>query len=429
MSEHQKTDPHSPTERRISGTSVMVVGTVVAAIGAYALQFVGGRALGPEGFAPVSAIWTMMFIITSVVHLPLEQQVTRLAATGESRDAGRRVKGGAIALAVVAGVAFVAATRSSLFEGDWGYALQTAVLFSAVGIAAVRRGELAGGAAYHAYGMATVAQTVAMLTVGLVALALIGTAHGLIWGLALGPLANLFYRPPPRPPAAHLSGQDGDGGPRERDHGRFLGAYIGASVSSQGLLAAGPLAVAVIGGGAATISILFVTFTLFRAPLTLLYAMQARILPVLVKLHLAGASERLRSTVVRVAVTGAILAPVGFAAGWWLGPRIIGLLYGNAFAPASFEAAAIATGVVLATATHLAGQALVATGRTGLLAAAWLSGLSVATIALLIAPGTPSARVALAFLLGEGVALAVASAVGLGSDALSAPAASSPPSA
>jgi O-antigen/teichoic acid export membrane protein len=393
----------------------MVVGTVVAAVGAYALQFAGGRTLGPEGFAPVSAIWTLMFIITSVIHLPMEQQVTRLVATGEGIRAGRRILAGAIALAVVVGVGFVAATLTTLFEGDRVYAWQAAVLFAAVGIAAVRRGELAGSTAYHSYGYATIAQTVTMLLVGIVALVLVGTAHGLIWGLALAPLANLLFRAP-RPAVRRGDRSDAEPAARSTDesaHGRFLGAYIGASVSSQGLLAAGPLAVVLIGGNAATVSILFVTFTLFRAPLTLLYAMQARFLPVLVRFHVRGDTRRLSATMIRVAASGAVLAPIGFLAGWTVGPAIIELLYGSAFAPAAVVAAAIAGGVVLATATHLAGQVLVATGQTGQLAIAWTTGLITAAAALVALPGTASARVAVAFLLGEAVALGAVSVLGL----------------
>jgi O-antigen/teichoic acid export membrane protein len=398
-----------------AGTGAMVVGTVVAAVGAYALQFAGGRTLGPEGFAPVSAIWTLMFIITSVVHLPMEQQVTRLVATNEGIRAGRRILAGAIALAVVLGVGFVAATLTSLFEGDWVYAWQAAVLFAAVGIAAVRRGELAGSTAYRSYGYATIAQTIAMLLVGISALMLVGTAHGLIWGLALAPFANLLFRAPrstvhrgDRPDAEVTDRPTG-----EAAQGRFLGAYIGASVSSQGLLAAGPLAVMLIGGNAVTVSVLFVTFTLFRAPLTLLYAMQARVLPVLVRFHVRGDMRRLSSTMIRVAAAGAVLAPVGFVAGWAVGPVVIELLYGSAFVPEAVVAAAIAAGVVLATATHLAGQVLVATAQTGRLAIAWTTGLVAAAAALVVLPGSASARVALAFLVGEALALGTVSLLGL----------------
>jgi O-antigen/teichoic acid export membrane protein len=393
----------------------MVTGTIVAALGAYALQFVGGRALGPEGFAPVSAIWTLMFIITSVVHLPMEQQVTRMVARGQDLRSGRRILLGAIAVATLAGVAFVVATRATLFEGDSAYATQAAVLFAAVGIAAVRRGELAGSTAYRSYGYATIAQTVAMLLIGVAALMLVGTAHGLIWGLALGPLANLLFRPlrggrpDPVESVSKTTSPDAD----EPTHGRFLGAYVGASVSSQGLLAAGPLAVMLIGGTAASVSILFVTFTLFRAPLTLLYAMQARVLPVLVRLHLGGESRRLSATMVRIVAAGAVLAPLGFATGWILGPQVIELLYGAAFSPDTVVAATIAAGVVLATATHLAGQVLVAKGQTGRLAIAWTAGLLVAAVSLVVLTGTPAARVGVAFLLGEASALAVALLLGI----------------
>jgi hypothetical protein len=54
---------------------------------------------------------------------------------------------------------------------------------------------------------------------------------------------------------------------------------------------------------------------------------------------------------------------------------------------------------------QVAGQVLVAEGRTSRLAGAWFGGLIVAVVALLFLGGAPDVRVALAFLIGEGVAL------------------------
>jgi hypothetical protein len=53
----------------------------------------------------------------------------------------------------------------------------------------------------------------------------------------------------------------------------------------------------------------------------------------------------------------------------------------------------------------VAGQVLVAEGRTARLAGAWFGGLVVAVVALLLLGGAPDVRVAMAFLVGEAVAL------------------------
>jgi O-antigen/teichoic acid export membrane protein len=159
--------------------------------------------------------------------------------------------------------------------------------------------------------------------------------------------------------------------------------------------------------------VLFVTFTLFRAPLTLLYAMQARVLPALVHLHVAGKRRQLGVWMSRILLIGAVAAPIGYAAGRFVGPWVIGLLYGSAFVPSPVISGAVAAGVVLATASHLAGQVFVATGHTGRLAAAWTAGLVAASATLPYLPGPPGVRVAMAFLAGEVTALATIAATSI----------------
>lgn len=73
-----------------SGTGVMLAGTVVATIGAYVFQLLGGRALGPTAFAPVTVLWTVQFLVITVVMLPIEQMVIRRldSRAGDQRDFG-----------------------------------------------------------------------------------------------------------------------------------------------------------------------------------------------------------------------------------------------------------------------------------------------------------------------------------------------------
>src|SRR5690606_21813514 len=108
---------------------------------------------------------------------------------------------------------------------------------------------------------------------------------------------------------------------------RFLSGYVGGSSSSQLLLAGAPLAVLLLGGDDATVSTIFVTFTLFRGPLTLIYALQGRVLPHLVGLAHEGNREQLTKVTRKVVLVGAALAVLGGLAGWLLGPAIVDLLY------------------------------------------------------------------------------------------------------
>lgn len=181
--------------------------------------------------------------------------------------------------------------------------------------------------------------------------------------------------------------------------------YIGASAASQLLIAGAPLAVAALGAGPATISIVFVTFTLFRAPVTIVYLVQGRLLNLLVRIELAGEMARIGR--IRRSILLGGLAAVAFAGltGWLLGPSVVTLLYGAPFRPEPLVAALAATGVAGAAVSQLLGQLLVAAGSTSVLARRWAVGLGVATLVLIagavIGTSSPAVTVAAAFAAGE----------------------------
>jgi O-antigen/teichoic acid export membrane protein len=171
------------------------------------------------------------------------------------------------------------------------------------------------------------------------------------------------------------------------------------------LLGAAPIAVAALGASPALVSVVFVTFTLYRAPLTLIFALQGRILPYLVGVAGAGDRRKLGRFARGVVVAGAGLAVVGGFVGWLVGPGVVSVLFGEEFAPSAAVAALTAAGVMAAATAQIAGQVLVAEARTSRLAGAWLGGLLAAIVALLVIGGQPDVRVAFAFAIGEGVAL------------------------
>jgi hypothetical protein len=73
-----ETSMRSPTpDTRGSGTSYMVVGTLVAAIGAYLFQLIAGRVLGPTALAPITVLWTIQFLVFTTVFMPMEQLTIR----------------------------------------------------------------------------------------------------------------------------------------------------------------------------------------------------------------------------------------------------------------------------------------------------------------------------------------------------------------
>lgn len=381
----------------------MIGGIVVGTLLAYVFQLVGGRLLGPELFAPVSVLWTLMFLTGTVALTPVEQYVAREATAG-NRVLTRRPAAivAVVVLTALAAGTFTAVTNDALFRSERGFVVLGVLIVAATAPLFVARGLAIGQRRFDLYGAMLALEGVGRLLVGGVGLLIVGGPVGLAWGVALGPVLGLivptfrFERRATRPASERA--------------GAFLAPYIGASGASQLLLAGAPLAVAALGAVPATISIVFVTFTLFRAPVTIVYLLQGRLLNLLVRLELAG--ERRSIARIRRGIELGGLAAVTLAGvtGWLIGPSVVALLYGEAFRPEALVAALAATGVAGAGTAQLLGQLLVAEGRTVALARRWGVGLSVAAVVLLAGPAvgdlSPAVAVAAAFASGEVAAAA-----------------------
>lgn len=383
---------------RAPGTGFMVAGGLIGAVGAYLFQLYGGRVLGPEAFAPVSVLWTAFFILATILLVPVEQYVTREVASGR-----RAIPSDLIPASVMAGIgslvggAFVAVTLDDLFNGDPQYIFHIVLLMVGYALLFVAKGVLAGSRHFKLVGWVLIVETAARLFAGIVALQIVTDGASLGWAMVIGGLAVLGMRW-----WRYDSGSRID--PSSPARG-FLFGYSGGTASSQLLLGGAPIAVAALGASPAMISIVFVTFTLFRAPLTLIFALQGRILPYLVGLARGEDKLRLGSIARQVVLYGTILAITGGAVGWLAGPEVVALLYGQEFLPGRLVAMFAAAGVMAAAAAQIASQVLVAEGRTKRLASAWLGGLVAALIASFFLGGDPDVRVAGAFVIGEFTAL------------------------
>ena len=383
---------------RAPGTGFMVGGGLIGAIGAYLFQLYGGRVLGPEAFAPVSVLWTAFFILATILLVPVEQYVTREVASGRKAIPADLIPAGVMAgVGSLIGGVFVAVTLDELFNGDPQYIVHIVLLMIGYSLLFMAKGVLAGSRHFKGVGWVLIVETAARLFAGIVALQVVADGVSLGWAMVIGGFAVLGMRW-----WKHDKGQEIEPSSPAR---RFLFGYAGGTASSQVLLGGAPIAVAALGAGPELISIVFVTFTLYRAPLTLIFALQGRILPYLVGLSKEQDNVRLGQIARSVVVYGTGLAALGGAVGWLVGPEVIGLLYGEEFLPGQTMALFAAAGVMAAAAAQIASQVLVAEGRTRRLALAWLGGLASALVALLALGGEPDVRVAGAFVIGEFAAL------------------------
>ena len=383
------------------GTPYIVGGTIVASLGAYVFQMIGARELakvgGAAAFDPVSALLTVHFLVFTVLLLPVEQfEVRRITL---DRTGGAAAVSWVIAAGVIGATGFTYVTRDHYFAGNSWYAVIGLVTVGGNALMALARGRLAGTRRFRAYGLVSgVVATVRVLLV-IVFMKLAATGPNVGWALALAPFVALAWMPFRRVGERKVS--------REPESaGRFLSGFVLASAASQVLLLLAPMAVGILADEPGLMSVVFVTFQLFRLPIVMTQNLMARLLPPFTSMAAAGRNDLLRRWAWRFAAAALLLAPPAALGGGLLGPAVVRLFFGVEFQPAWEIAALAASGAVLAAVSLFAGQVLVARGQTMLLAAAWALGFAVAVGALFLPLGEAGTRVSWAFLLGEIAALA-----------------------
>ena len=386
-----------------SGTGAIIAATALAALSVYLFQVIAGRSLGVDGFAPIGILWTVSFLLFSVLYLPVEQYVTRRLILGGGRWQPDSTATLTVAVPLVAGVvigaAFVAATRLRFFEGEWVFVFVIAALMLSRSAMAVGRGFLAGRRRFFAYGAAIAGEALLLVAVVFLMWGLRPTTVAFAAVMPIPPLAVFLTRPFATTvdlPTLRDSIPAGSVG---------LGALVMATAASQMILASWPVVTGFVGGTAAAVSVIFVTFTLFRGPVTSSYNLIARVLPDFTVMAAERDDQRLATWAVRLGFAGVVAAVVFGISGWFLGPRIVELLYGAEFAPLPRVAGLAAAAVGLALASLFLNQIYVARGETSRLAVIWWTALGVAALGLVLVSAESVDRVAVAFLVGEAVAL------------------------
>lgn len=390
---------------RSDGTAYIVGGSLVAGIGAYAYQLVGGRTLGAEAFAPVSVLLTVHFLTFIVFLLPIEQLVVRRLTLDRDRSGLPRQAWLLGTVTVLAATAFAVFGVDQYLNGDRRFIVFTALTVASHFLFAAGRGHLAGWRRFRSYGMASGTASLVRLAVAVAVTLIHPSASGFALGLILGPLTVALWRP-----FRKVEVDRAELGPAERgaldDRGLLTGLVL-AAATSQALLLAGPIVVGMIGGSSVEISIAFAAFTLGRAPLTFGYNLLARVLPPFTEMAARGERNELRAWARGMALAAIGLAIVAALLGWTLGPWVVDVAFGPDFVPSRLGAATVSFGVVFAGGGLFVGQILVARGQSVRLAIAWLSGLVAAAATVMITSGMePVTRVGLGFVVGEIVALA-----------------------
>ncbi len=386
------------TPRSSDGTWVIAVGAIVASLGAYVFQVVGGRTLGTDGFAPVATVWTIGFLVYTIVMLPVEQMTTRTvtlrageALNGETR---RQI---AITLVggVILGVVVAALGINQFFSGSAVFIAPIALLLFSRALMTVARGVMAGRRRFMAYGVTMILEAVALIGLGVVFTAIDVGSFWFAISLGTAPLTLLLVRPykvhiEPGRTATEVPSTTG-----------LLQLLVVASALSQLILAGGPLVVGLIGGTPAEVSIYFMTFTLLRGPITASYPLGTRFLAAMTTALSEDKPEVLHSWAARLAGLGGAASLVAGVGSYVLLPSIIELLYGAEFRPSAIVGGLGGAGAVAALVVLFVTQIVIARGRTRDLAVGWVIAAVVALIVLVVSGADPLERVAYAFAAGE----------------------------
>jgi O-antigen/teichoic acid export membrane protein len=404
-----------------SGARILSVGIAATGLLTFAYFSIASHVLGPEAAQRVDVLWSVMFVVISVIYRPVEQLLSRTIA--ERRAHGHAEHPLRVPIAIQTGFALIflvvaLALHEELIDHVFhGYAALYDVLV--VGTLAYAgsyfaRGWLAGHQFFGLFGALVLMESTSRICFALaVALGLASGQTAVALGIAVAPLISLVVVPAAfaraareRAPGAEtapitvdeadaaLAGPGTEGVQEVAAHeelslsrgGRFALWVSGIMLSEQTLLNAAVLTVDVLSPNKALAGIVFNVMLIARAPLQLFQAIQTSLLP-----HLTGLEAKEGHTSFARAIRVTVLAIAAFAAAVALGLLAIGplvmshILFGQTFTYNRFGLALVGIGMGMHLASGTLNQAALARNRARAAALCWATA-ALAFLAWMLSP-------------------------------------------
>lgn len=403
--------PTQSAARHGGGMISVAAGLGVFGLSTYGFLGFAGKGLGPEGFAPLSVMWTLLNALGIGLFLPFEQELGRVGASRRARGEGNRsylrhvafvalaFLGGFTVLATLAGPVLSA----RLLNGHGELVVLLVLAMAGMATAYFVRGLLSGQGRFGRYG--------AQLAVDGILRVL---AAGILFGLGINSVAAyalvVFVTPvvavlvtTPRPSVLVVTG-----GPEvaRRTVVRAVGTLLGASLLSQALANAGPIIVQLFAtpGESAVSGQFLAALVIARVPLFLFAAVQAVFLPGLAGLVSVGDWHGFRRRVDAVGIGTLVIGVAGALGVWLLGPELVPMLFGPRFSIDRGVITLIAASGALFMLAQVAAQALLALGADRAVVIGWAAGIAGLLIAAAV-PGGLATRAAWSLVVGSAVAL------------------------
>ena len=408
--------PIQPAARQGRGMIAVAAGLGVFGLSTYGFLGFAGQGLGPERFAPLSVLWTLLNALGIGLFLPFEQELGRVTAMRRARGEGnlsyvRHVT--TVALALLAAVCVLAilagpVLSSRLLTGQGELVLLLVLAMAGMAASYIVRGLLSGQGRFGRYGAQLAADGVLRV---LAAGVLFGlgidnvTAYALV--LFVSPVAAVLVTTP-RPSVLVRTG-----GPEvaRRTVVRAVATLLGASVLSQALANAGPIIVQLLAtpNEGAVSGQFLAALVIARLPLFLFAAVQAVFLPGLAGLVSAGDGDGFRKRVEAVGVGTLVIGVAGALGVWLLGSQLVPLLFGSKFSIDRGVITLIAVSGALFMLAQVAAQALLALRADRTVVMGWAAGIAGLLVAAAV-PGELATRAAWALVFGSAAALVLLAA-------------------
>jgi O-antigen/teichoic acid export membrane protein len=400
-----------------AGSFKVMAGVAFFGASTYLFTVLTSRALGPDGFAEFSLFWGLTYGIGLGVSLPFEQETSRRVSALTAGGLGARpvfLAGLGAALVVAVPLVAILVPVSLLLARDghagWLWAsCSLAVL--ALCVTYLTRGTLSGTHHFGSYATQFGAEGTVRL-VAAFALWLFGTSSpwpyafvipaALLFGLGVTSRTVVHEVSLPPPTVEEL--------PERTSLGAFLaylGAMIVASTISMSLVNFGPVAVTVLTpeGASSDAGSFLAAALIARTPIFLFAAVQAVLIPRLVRAVVERDHRAFRATVRRVMGPTAGLGLLGVLGCLAVGPEALRLMSGPQFHLSRTDITLLAVSTAFILATLVFQPAAFALKRHWPAVLAWVLAGAAFVLCCLI-PGDPVRVVGIALVVSSAVAAA-----------------------
>lgn len=370
-------------------------------LGSYAMLFVVGKTATAAGLAAFSAFWAACFGLVIGIFFPLEQLVSRAvaAAGGVMPFRVRRVVA-VYRVAAVAGSAFLVAGSGPIADAYAGgrrlLPIALAAFLLVYAIQSVQRGWYAGSGILGRYAAQLAIEGGFRLAIAFALLALVESGGERFAAIALVVGAAVAMVATGRIPKAPIDGTDAPGW-------RVVAAEAAALSASASValivMNAGPAIVVRLGGTDVRSAAFAAVFIVARVPLFFSGVLQALAVPYFAPSWAAGDRAGYRSRVLRVcapvALGSLVIVPVfGVLADFWSRT-----LFQPEYQIGRVRGVALATSTAVFLLASVMQSALVAAERVSWVGGSWLGAVTAFAVALVLTPGEPASRVAVAYVV------------------------------